>query len=107
MYHSSSFVRKIGSSTTDRTDATSAASSASQKESTVSALGAMRAANSNMSASSTSTSSRPVIRVNGSRIAASTGGSTAFSTPMITATSSAPFHPSIDTPGTSAAAKHT
>jgi hypothetical protein len=105
VYVSSSLVRKIGSSATEKADATNAASSAHQNESTVSAPGAMRDASTNIAASRKSTSRKPRISVNGSRNAASTGGRIAFSNAISADATSAPPQPSIDTPGTTAAAK--
>src|SRR3954451_24981744 len=105
MYVSSSSERKIGSRMTESTEATSAASSASQNESTLIEFGTMSAASLNITASSTSTNSRPVISVNGSGMAATSGGNTALRTAMTAAARNAPRQPSTDTPGTTHAAK--
>ena len=82
---SSSFVPKSTESTTPTAAAASATPSADQNES-IDSSELIRPARSSIPASTNSTRKKPSSAVNGSRSAATSGGSTALSTAMMTAT---------------------
>ena len=78
---------------------TSAASNAHPNESTLKSPGASCETSSRIRASTISTAKNPMININGSRSAATSGGNTAFSTPINAAASSAPRNVLTSTPG--------
>ena len=80
-------------------DAITATSSASARPSTRSRSGTISAAARRMAASSASASRNPIATVNGSRSAATSGGSTALRMPTIPATATAPPNPLSSAPG--------
>ena len=104
VYVSSSFVPNTTSSTTVTAAAMSAVSSAHQKLSTFTPRSLRSEAARSMSASRTRTSRKPRTSVNGSRIAATSGGIRALRIAMISAVTSAPKNVLTSTCGTRAAA---
>src|SRR5215204_4703440 len=104
VYVSSSSVPKITSSTTLTAATTSAPSSAQPKLSTTNVFSSTSEASFSTTAFNSRTRMKPSAIVNGSRSAATIGGSTAFRTATTAATRSAPAVPLTSTPGRIAAA---
>src|SRR4051812_1774141 len=86
---------------------TSAAKSASPHDETATTSGNASAASFNASASTNNTKTKPVRSVNGSRTAATTGGSTALTIAIAAATKKAPPVASIAKPGSTLEATYT
>ncbi len=100
VYVSSSFVPNSVSRATPSAEATSATPSAAQNESIDRSPFVMLSAARSISASRLSTSRKPIASMNGSRSAAISGGTAAFSTAMTATASRAPKKSFTDAPGT-------